>query len=56
MGRHKVFADLSVAVDPHVSVRESQDITDAVEVALKDHVRSFGNAVVHVSPATAIVE
>jgi cation diffusion facilitator family transporter len=47
---HKVFTDLHISVDPALSVREAHRITEAVEEALRAHVRSFGGAVVHVCP------
>lgn len=48
---HRVFADLHIAVDPDMSVRDSHAIVNAVEDALKKHVPSFGEALIHVCPA-----
>ncbi|MEO7716450.1 MAG: cation diffusion facilitator family transporter [Capsulimonas sp.] len=47
---HRVFADLHITVDPDLSVHDSHAITDAVQDALREHVASFGEAVVHVCP------
>jgi len=49
---HRVFADLHITVDPNMSVKNSHAIVEAVEQALKDHVPSFGEALVHVCPMT----
>lgn len=48
---HRVFADLHITVDPDMSVRDSHAIVNAVEEALKKHVPSFGEALIHVCPA-----
>lgn len=48
---HRVFADLHITVDPDMSVRDSHAIVSAVEEALKTHVPSFGEALIHVHPA-----
>lgn len=48
---HRVFADLHIAVDPAMTVKDSHAIVEAVELALKTHVPSFGEALVHVCPA-----
>lgn len=47
---HKIFADLHIAVDPNMSVRDSYALVEAVELALKAHVPSFGDALIHVRP------
>ena len=47
---HKVFTDMHITVDPQMSVADAHQITDQVDEALKEHVRSFGSAVVHVCP------
>jgi cation diffusion facilitator family transporter len=41
---HKVFADLQVLVDPTLSVAESDQIAEQVNVALAGHVPAFGDA------------
>lgn len=51
---HKIQTDLHITVDPGLSVRESHAITEAVERNLREHVRSFGGAVVHVCPGDEI--
>lgn len=48
---HRVFADLHITVDHDVSVGDSHAIANAVEEALKAHVPSFGEALVHIRPA-----
>jgi cation diffusion facilitator family transporter len=48
---HKVFSDLMVGVDPDLTVREASAIADAVEHAVRDHVRTLGEVVVRVYPA-----
>lgn len=48
---HKVHTDLHITVDPALSVREAHAITEAVEQTLREHVRSFGGAIIHVCPA-----
>ncbi len=50
---HKVYTDLQIATDPTISVGEAHKITDEVEAVLKNHVRSFGGAIVHVCPEGA---
>lgn len=50
---HKVFADLHIGVDPHLSVQEADKITKDVETVLSNHVRSFGGAVVQLHPEAA---
>lgn len=47
---HRVFTDLHIAVDPDISVKDSHAIVESVEQTLKDHVPSFGEALVHVCP------
>lgn len=47
---HKIHTDLHITVDPDLSVRESHAITEAVERNLREHIRSFGGAVIHVCP------
>ena len=49
---HRVFTDLHIAVDPDISVKDSHAIVESVEQALKDHVPSFGEALIHVCPVT----
>ncbi len=48
---HRVFMDLHITVDPHMSVADSHTVVTAVEQALKAHVPSFGEALIHVCPA-----
>ena len=50
---HRVFTDLHIAVDPDTSVKDSHAIVESVEQALKDHVPSFGEALIHVCPIAA---
>lgn len=52
---HKVFTDLHVTLDPALSVGAAHQITDEVEAVLKNHVRSFGGAVVHICPEEKVV-
>jgi cation diffusion facilitator family transporter len=47
---HKVHTDLHISVDPNMSVRDSHQIAEAVEASLREHIRSFGGAVIHVAP------
>ena len=47
---HKVMADLHITVDRRLSVDQSHSIVGRVEQALKDHVRSFGEATITVCP------
>lgn len=50
---HKVYADLHIALDPHLSVRESHHIVERVYAALREHVPTFGDATIHVCPHEA---
>ena len=47
---HKVQADLHLTVDRRLSVAESHAIVERVQKALAEHVRSFGEATIHVCP------
>lgn len=47
---HKVHADLHIGVDPDLSVRDAHAIVEAVERALRGHVRALGEALIHVCP------
>jgi len=51
---HRVFADLQITVDPEMPVKDAHAIVGAVEIALKTHVPSFGEALVHVRPAAPL--
>ena len=51
---HRVFADLHITVDPEMSVKDAHAIVEAVELALKTHVPSFGEALVHVRPSAPL--
>ncbi len=51
---HKVHTDLHITVNPDLSVRESHAIAAEVEHTLRQHIRSFGGAVIHVCPAEAV--
>ncbi len=51
---HRVFADLQIAVDPEMSVKDARAITDAVQDALKSHIPSFGEAIIHVRPGSEV--
>lgn len=50
---HRVYADLEIGVDPALSVLAVDVITQVVQQALRDHVRSFGDAVIQVVPASS---
>ncbi|MEO5702398.1 MAG: cation diffusion facilitator family transporter [Gammaproteobacteria bacterium] len=49
---HKIFVDLAIGVDADLPVSAAHAITEAVEQALREHVRTFGGAVVHVYPVS----
>ncbi len=48
---HKIEADLHLAVDPELTVRESHAIGERVEEALRAQIRSLGGVVIHVCPS-----
>ncbi len=48
---HKIEADLHLAVDPELTVRESHALGERVEQALHEEIRSLGGVVIHVCPA-----
>jgi cation diffusion facilitator family transporter len=48
---HKIEADLHLAVDPELTVRESHTIGERVEEALREEIHSLGGVVIHVCPA-----
>ncbi len=50
---HKVHADISVELDPCLSLVDSHAIVERVRTALADHVPAFGGATIQVSPASA---
>ena len=45
---HKVHCDMTIEVDPDVSLKKADEISEKVEAALLAHVRQLGKAVVHV--------
>ncbi len=45
---HKVYSDVTIAVDPELPVQVGIDIAHAVERSLRDHVRLLGEVVVRV--------
>jgi len=47
---HKVHADLHITVDSELTVAESHDIVDRVQVVLLEHVPALGRATIHVCP------
>ncbi len=47
---HKVHCDLTIEVEPNLTVKSANEISEKVEAALLTHVRQLGNAVVHVHP------
>jgi cation diffusion facilitator family transporter len=49
---HKIYADLHVTVDPRLSVYDAHHIVERVLESLRLHVPAFGDATVHVCPAT----
>jgi cation diffusion facilitator family transporter len=49
---HRVYSDVTIEVDPALSVKEADGISDAVQKSLHNHVRLLGNIVVRVRPAT----
>ncbi|MEO5574182.1 MAG: cation diffusion facilitator family transporter [Gammaproteobacteria bacterium] len=51
---HRVYADLEIGVDPDLPVSAAHAITVAVEQSLREHVRTFGGAVIQVAPAKKI--
>ena len=48
---HKIEADLHLAVDPELTVRESHAIGERVDEALHGEIRSLGGVVIHVCPS-----
>ncbi len=46
---HKVYSDVSIAVDPQLSVQVADAIAQAVERSLRSHVRLLGEVVVRVT-------
>ena len=48
---HKVYIDLQIGIDPELPVRAAHEMAEKVKQALREHVRSFGGAIVHISPA-----
>jgi cation diffusion facilitator family transporter len=48
---HRVYADLHITVDPHLTVQQAHAIGERVEAALVRHVPTLGSAQVHVCPA-----
>jgi cation diffusion facilitator family transporter len=48
---HRVYSDVTIEVDPVLSVKDADGISDAVQKSLHDHVRLLGNAVVRVRSA-----
>ena len=49
---HRVYSDVAINVDPMLSVKEADVISQKVEKALHDHVRLLGSVVVRVCPGT----
>ena len=49
---HKVHCDLTIEVEPELSVKKATEISHKVESALKEHVRQLGKVVVHTHPST----
>lgn len=47
---HKVHCDLTIEVDPNLTIKNANEISEKVESALLSHVRQLGKAVVHVHP------
>jgi cation diffusion facilitator family transporter len=48
---HRVYSDVTIEVDPTLSVREADRICEAVQKSLREHVRLLGQAVVRIHPA-----
>ncbi|MBF0283749.1 MAG: cation transporter [Magnetococcales bacterium] len=46
---HKVYSDVTIAVDPQLPVQVADDIARAVERSLREHVRLLGEVVVRVT-------
>lgn len=50
---HRVYADLEIGVDPTLSVLAVPAIIQAVKQALREQIRSFGDAVIQIAPASS---
>lgn len=50
---HRLHAEVNVAVDPHLSVREGHNIAQEVQHQILHHLRYICQATVHVDPITA---
>ena len=49
--RHRVYSDVTINVDPAMSIEEADGISRKVEQAVRDHVPMLGNVVVRSRPA-----
>jgi cation diffusion facilitator family transporter len=47
---HKVYGDVTIEVDPLLSVDKADALTKEVEASLREHIRLLGTAVVRVCP------
>lgn len=50
---HKVYTDLAIDVDPHLSVQEANVIAKEVERSMHEHVRLLGGVAVRLRPSAA---
>lgn len=48
---HRVYSDVTIEVDPTLSVKEAECICSAVQKSLQDHLPLLGNTIVRVRPA-----
>lgn len=48
---HRVHTDITIDVDPNISIREADELTQRVEHSLRNHIKLLGSASVRARPA-----